>query len=122
MSEVYQQFKERLRVKCVPHYTESEFDGLIDRVEKTAAQNPKKDSAPVDNTQIFVKQQCICGNSDSFYFVIDGKTGDTICMGVSGRGCGRIIQEHGMEEGAAFRKFEGEEDRNHYGKLVLLRN
>ena len=32
-----------------------------------------------------------------------------------GEGCGEVVQSHLVVEGAAFRKFEGEEDKNHHG-------
>ena len=35
---------------------------------------------------------------------------------IVGQGCGEVVQSHLVVEGAAFRKFEGEEDKNHHGK------
>jgi hypothetical protein len=51
-----------------------------------------------------------CGNGDQSAFVLDGKNGDMICTN-----CGAVVSESIMHEGSQFRKFEGEEDRNHHG-------
>ena len=51
-----------------------------------------------------------CGNGDQSAFVLDGKNGDVICTA-----CGAVVSESIMHEGSQFRKFEGEEDRNHHG-------
>mmetsp|Transcript_23083 Transcript_23083/g.43673 ORF Transcript_23083/g.43673 Transcript_23083/m.43673 type:complete len:572 (+) Transcript_23083:731-2446(+) len=51
-----------------------------------------------------------CGNNDQSQFVLDRKNGDLIC-----RMCGTVVSESIMHEGSQFRKFEGEEDRNHHG-------
>ena len=112
----FQLFKEKLRVKCVPHYSELEFDSLIERIERTANEFPLKENSPGD-TQVVQTQQCSsCRNRDLNFFYFDSKSGDTVCMGVNGTGCGTVLLDHLMEEGAAHRNFEGEEDRNHYGK------
>lgn len=52
----------------------------------------------------------VCGNNDQGSFVLDKKNGDLICME-----CGTVATESLMHEGTQFRKFEGEEDRNHHG-------
>lgn len=39
----------------------------------------------------------------------DGLKGDIICMGVDGVGCGAIVQDHTVHQGAEKRNFEGEE-------------
>ena len=41
---------------------------------------------------------------------MDRKNGDLICTQ-----CGTVATESLMHEGSAYRKFEGEEDRNHHG-------
>ena len=51
-----------------------------------------------------------CGNNDQATFVLDGKNGDVVCTN-----CGAVVSESIMHEGSQFRKFEGEEDRNHHG-------
>jgi len=51
-----------------------------------------------------------CGNNDQSSFVLDRKNGDVICSV-----CGTVVSESLMHEGSAYRKFEGEEDRNHHG-------
>jgi len=56
-------------------------------------------------------QRCkVCGNNDQSSFVMDRKNGDLICTT-----CGTVATESLMHEGSQFRKFEGEEDRNHHG-------
>ena len=52
----------------------------------------------------------VCGNNDQGDFVMDRKNGDLICTH-----CGTVATESLMHEGSAYRKFEGEEDRNHHG-------
>lgn len=56
------------------------------------------------------KKCTTCGNNDQSSFVLDPKQGDLICTN-----CGTIVSESIMHEGQQFRKFEGEEDRNHHG-------
>lgn len=51
-----------------------------------------------------------CGNNDQSLFVLDRKNGDVICSS-----CGTVASEALMHEGSAYRKFEGEVDRNHHG-------
>lgn len=56
-------------------------------------------------------QKCgTCGNNDQSSFILDRKNGDLICTS-----CGTVVSESIMHEGSQFRKFEGEEDRNHHG-------
>lgn len=54
----------------------------------------------------------ICGNNDQADFVMDCKNGDLICTN-----CGTVAIESLMHEGSAYRKFEGEADRNHHGDM-----
>lgn len=51
-----------------------------------------------------------CGNNDQSQFVTDKENGDVICLN-----CGTVVSESLMHEGSAYRKFEGEVDRNHHG-------
>ncbi len=51
-----------------------------------------------------------CGNNDQSLFILDKKNGDVICSN-----CGTVVSESLMHEGSAYRKFEGEIDRNHHG-------
>jgi hypothetical protein len=55
----------------------------------------------------------VCGNNDQGGFVLDRKNGDLICTE-----CGTIATQSIMHEGSQFRKFEGEEDRNHHGDVA----
>ena len=117
----FERFKEKLRVKCVPHYTLQEFEALIERIERTAAEFPPKENTP-DDTQVVQTQQCAsCRNRDLNFFYFDSKSGDTICLGANGTGCGTVLLDHLFEDGAAHRNFEGEEDRNHYGGTLIPR-
>ena len=57
-----------------------------------------------------------CKNDNPEYFRTDLAAGDIICMGKDGKGtCGVVFQDHYLNETSAFRKFEGEEDKNHNG-------
>jgi transcription initiation factor TFIIIB Brf1 subunit/transcription initiation factor TFIIB len=51
-----------------------------------------------------------CQNSDPAKFVEDPQCADVICMK-----CGLVVEQQKLHEGAAFRVFEGEENRNHHG-------
>ncbi len=41
--------------------------------------------------------------------ILDTKSGDRICLGKDGQGCGQVLQDHQVNLGAAKRNFEGEE-------------
>lgn len=56
------------------------------------------------------KKCSTCGNNDQASFILDRRNGDLICTN-----CGTVVGESIMHEGQQFRKFEGEEDRNHHG-------
>ena len=55
----------------------------------------------------------MCGNNEQGKFALDKKNGDLICTD-----CGTVATESLMHEGTQFRKFEGEEDRNHHGDVA----
>jgi len=59
------------------------------------------------------KKCSTCGNNDQSAFVLDRKNGDLICTL-----CGTVAIESLLHEGSAFRKFEGEADRNHHGDVA----
>ena len=59
------------------------------------------------------KKCSTCGNNDQSTFVLDRKNGDLIC-----EHCGTVATESLLHEGSAFRKFEGEADRNHHGDVA----
>ena len=68
-------------------------------------------AARTSQSEVEQYKRCnICGNTDQSAFVLDGKQGDMICTA-----CGTVVSESLMHEGSQFRKFEGEEDRNHHG-------
>jgi transcription initiation factor TFIIIB Brf1 subunit/transcription initiation factor TFIIB len=63
---------------------------------------------------LFKFKKCkVCGNNEQGSFVLDKKNGDLICTI-----CGTVATESLMHEGTQFRKFEGEEDRNHHGDVA----
>lgn len=70
---------------------------------------PTASSTGVHEIEKFKKCKS-CGNNDQSLFVLDRKNGDVICSS-----CGTVASEALMHEGSAYRKFEGEADRNHHG-------
>lgn len=70
---------------------------------------PTAASSGVHDIEKFKKCKS-CGNNDQSLFVLDKKNGDVICSN-----CGTVVSESLMHEGSAYRKFEGEADRNHHG-------
>eukprot|EP00980_Cylindrotheca_fusiformis_P002621 scaffold618_cov130-Cylindrotheca_fusiformis.AAC.25 len=70
---------------------------------------PTANSAGVHEVEKY-KRCKSCGNNDQSSFVLDRKNGDVICSA-----CGTVASEALMHEGSAYRKFEGEVDRNHHG-------
>lgn len=111
--------QEMLAGDLLPH----EFKAVRKRVYETVilgkgmghAHNQDDDDIPtaanagVHDTEKFKKCKS-CGNNDQSIFVLDKKNGDVICSN-----CGTVAMESLMHEGSAYRKFEGEEDRNHHG-------
>ena len=68
-------------------------------------------SAQTTKSEVEQWKKCtLCGNNDQASFILDRKNGDLICTS-----CGTVVGESIMHEGQQFRKFEGEEDRNHHG-------
>ena len=94
--------------------------GSVERVRETAAADAAAAAAAeaaraVDRAQraaaLDRKLACaVCGNRDQTLFVTDNSGGDTIC-----RACGVVVEQKRIHEGSMYRKFEGEEDRNHHG-------
>lgn len=57
-----------------------------------------------------------CGNRDNKELILDEKTGDTICNGTDGIGCGNIINDHEVDHGTSKRNFADDtEDNRYYG-------
>jgi len=67
-------------------------------------------SGAASSSQESFKKCPVCNNNDQSSFVMDRKNGDIICSN-----CGTVVSESIMHEGSAYRKFEGEADRNHHG-------
>jgi len=68
-------------------------------------------SAQTSKSEVEQWKKCsTCGNNDQSSFILDRKNGDLICTN-----CGTVVGESIMHEGQQYRKFEGEEDRNHHG-------
>jgi len=55
-----------------------------------------------------------CGNKDGKKLVLDEKTGDTICTGPDGIGCGNIINDHEVDHGTNKRNFADDTEDNRY--------
>lgn len=49
-----------------------------------------------------------CWNKDPDNFATDSSTGDMVCLGVGGEGCGRVVVDHVVHIGQEKRNFEGE--------------
>ena len=90
---------------------------VLENMEAQAAETRRA----VQFNQRFVRKVRIvcrgCGNSDPRTFIQDSTQGDLICIGADGLGCGMVLEERCVEEGEFFRRFEGEEDRNHHGPV-----
>ena len=67
-------------------------------------------------SQVTPKYVCgVCGNRDQRQFLHESRSGDVVCLGADSTGCGNVVEEHKMHEGAQYRKFEGEDDKSHHG-------
>ncbi len=76
---------------------------------------PKRKASNINTHEIAKFKKCkVCNNNDQGGngFVTDKKNGDVICTQ-----CGTVVSESLMHEGSMYRKFEGEEDRNHHGDV-----
>ena len=95
------------------------FNECIERVRKSRSEKLIEDnSANVVTYSLETKQdmQCsLCKNLDPNFFYTDYKTGDTICTGPSGRGCGNVLQDHIVNRGREHVTHEEETDKNHHG-------
>lgn len=99
----------------------SKLQDVISRVLESRVE--KQDSmtawqSMVGHDKIYSDMKCnSCGNKDQNYFKQIPYTGDTVCLGKNGEGCGMVVQDHRVEEGAEFRRFSDDEgkDRNHFG-------
>lgn len=92
--------------------------GMGHAINPEDADVPTAASAGVHDIEKFKKCKS-CGNNDQSLFILDKKNGDVICSN-----CGTVVSESLMHEGSAYRKFEGEADRNHHGDAAnpLLSN
>jgi hypothetical protein len=113
----------RIQEMLAPELTAQEFKAVRKRIYDTVilGQGRNQDEGEDIPTaaggavhDIEKHKKCkTCGNNDQALFVLDRKNGDVICSN-----CGTIVAESLMHDGEQFRKFEGEEDRNHVS-LVL---
>ena len=87
----------------------SKHDTPIDQVDYTS-----NDAAEQMSAQYACSR---CKNNNQQDFIYDSKSGDIICLGKDREGCGNIVQNHMIDEGAEFRVFAEEEDRNHHGGI-----
>lgn len=113
-----------------PEVTMAEIVGIRKRIYDTVilgkGTNASANAAALENEEALpvaarvgmhdidkFKRCKVCGNNDQGAFVLDKKNGDLICTE-----CGTVATESLMHEGTQFRKFEGEEDRNHHGDIA----
>jgi hypothetical protein len=94
-----------------PERSEAEVLGF--RRDVVAAGKTKHFDIPSQVTPKFVCKQC--GNRDQRHFLHEPRAGDVVCLGKDASGCGNVVEEHKMFEGAQYRKFEGEDDKSHHG-------
>jgi len=57
----------------------------------------------------------VCGNRNQNHVFRDSRRGDVTCLGRDGKGCGAVMQEHAVAQGAERRNHEGEEDKRTFG-------
>jgi len=112
----------RIQAMLAPDLQPAEFKSVRKRIYETVILGkgvgrpnvegedlPTAKSSGVHEIEKF-KRCKSCGNNDQSLFVLDRKNGDVICSS-----CGTVASEALMHEGSAYRKFEGEADRNHHG-------
>eukprot|EP01038_Epipyxis_sp_PR26KG_P009072 gene9072-12234_t len=93
----------------------AELDKIIIKI-KSVNENHSLDHSSGMSSISIPKMLCVlCGNKDLNNVVTDPLTGDSICTGMDGLGCGQVMLDHTVHEGAEKRNFEGEENRNHFG-------
>ena len=110
----------RIQEMLAPDLSQQEFKAIRKRIYDTVilgkglSQPEESDIPTAMNSSVHVlekfKKCPSCGNTDQALFVLDRKNGDVICSV-----CGTVNSESLMHEGSAYRKFEGEADRNHHG-------
>ena len=128
-NDIWRTTPARIQERLAPEVTRSEFAAIRKRVYETVILgkglhnlgNDDDDGeddddrvaaaapVPVHDAEKF-KKCPNCGNADQSNFALDRKNGDIICSN-----CGVVVSESLMHEGSAYRKFEGEADRNHHG-------
>lgn len=125
-TEIWRSTPVRIQQRLAFDLTDSEFASIRHRVYETVimGRGLHTDDALSDpNSQLATatisdavhdterNHKCPnCGNVDQSSFALDRKNGDIICSN-----CGVVVSESLMHEGSAYRKFEGEVDRNHHG-------
>lgn len=94
-----------------------ELDRIIERVKSTRVEYTSGiNYAVVTEAYKTVRFTCErCGNQNQLNTISDPRSGDLICNGSDGFGCGFVVQSHHVDLGAAKRNFEGVEEKNHYG-------
>ncbi|GAX14160.1 hypothetical protein FisN_8Hh001 [Fistulifera solaris] len=111
----------RIQQRLAPEVPAQEFASIRKRIYDTVilgkglhVNDEEDDTAVAIGSQVHESEKykkCPnCGNMDQSSFALDQKNGDIICSN-----CGVVVSESLMHEGSAYRKFEGEEDRNHHG-------
>ena len=100
------------------------FNECIERVRKSRGEKMIEDNSAnvvIYNVETKIDMQCsLCQNKDSNFFYTDYKSGDTICTGPNGTGCGNVLQDHIVNRGREHVTHEEETDKNHHGKYILI--
>ena len=95
-----------------------QFQRAITRIKKERLNYKKVMVNTPQPIERKMKRCSICGNDNPANVFEDRKTGDYICLGKNGTGCGNVLDDCMMDKGPDKRNFEGEDERNHHGPLL----
>lgn len=95
------------------------LEGCIKRIKDTRPNYKQRDIlySRINGTSKLTGAPFVCnkcGNKDNKQLILDEKTGDTICNGSDGIGCGNIINDHEVDHGANKRHFADDTEDNRY--------
>eukprot|EP01036_Dinobryon_divergens_P027011 gene27011-35717_t len=93
----------------------AELEKLMERIRSCRNEYAQPEIIGLIGSSASIVSCKSCGNKDPNNFMTDNLRGDTICNGVNGKGCGEVVQDHNVVQGAEKRNFEGEEDKKHFG-------
>ena len=115
-------YRKRLKVDSEPLLMKR-FNECIERVRKSRNEKMIEDNSSnvvIYNVETKQDIQCsLCQNMNPNYFYTDYKSGDTICTGPNGTGCGNVLQDHIVNRGREHVTHEEETDKNHHGNSQL---